>query len=373
MSRLCIYMVYDKQNVINPYIGKVLEELVKHVSSMVVVCNFGEIKAGREIIESYADKIVLRKNNGLDAGAFKEVMTQVIGWDMIYEYDELLLTNDTYFGPLYSFDDMFATMNADVCDFWGITKHPEVTIEGIGDYGEHIQSYFLNFKSAILHSHIFREYWENYIPSNVKEETIVNYEIGLNSLLNENGFVGSTYMDKHNEKYIFKSGENPYSQYALEIIRDLKVPIIKKTNFYGKNRWLINTLLAKEYIYRNLEYDCELIDEYFKEYQKKGLVGTYYNFDEMLEFVSKKNKIYIYGYGIWGHITADYFDYKGWKYEGFVTSDGIDEKAKRFNDIVLSEDDGIIIAQEYKHVCEQIINYMGERCNKEQIFTPCYV
>ena len=75
-------------------------------------------------------------------------------------------------------------------------------------------------------------------------------------------------------------------------------------------------------------------------------------------------KIYIYGYGIWGHITADYFDYKGWKYEGFVTSDGIDEKAKRFNDIVLSEDDGIIIAQEYKHVCEQIINYMGERMSQ---------
>lgn len=60
----------------------------------------------------------------------------------------------------------------------------------------------------------------------------------IENFLNENklDIKGSVleYMDKQNDKYFFKNGENPYKQYALEIIRDLKVPIIKKLIFMEK-------------------------------------------------------------------------------------------------------------------------------------------
>lgn len=37
------------------------------------------------------------------------------------------------------------------------------------------------------------------------------------------------------------------------------------------------------------------------------------------------------------------------------------------------DNDGIIIAQEFKDICAQILVNIGDRFNKEQIFTPCYV
>jgi len=43
--------------------------------------------------------------------------------DIISEYDELILFNDTVFGPLYPLDDMFSKMAGDDCDLWRVTKH----------------------------------------------------------------------------------------------------------------------------------------------------------------------------------------------------------------------------------------------------------
>lgn len=375
MKRLCIYAIYDKQQKINPYIEPVLRELKKFVEDIIVVCNFDKIAAGGEYIRPYAAKVCFRNNIGFDAGAYKDALIDFITWDKALSYDELLLTNDTYFAPIYPFDSMFRHMENKRCDFWGITRHPEVYMEGIGTFGEHVQSYFLLFKRNVFHSEDFRRFWDEYAYAADKEHAIVSFEIGINAYLSEKGYKGSAYTDERCLPFTKIKGVNPYLQFAYELIRDAKVPMIKKADFYGKNRWLMNTFMAAEYIEKNTDYDVSLIKGYISEYQKKGLIGPYFDFEAMGEFVEKHSRIYIYGCGVWGQITADYFKKMGWEYECFLVTENTnpDTDAKEFADVAIGEDDGIIIAQEYRNVCGEIMQYIGGRCSRRQVFTPCYV
>lgn len=375
IKRLCIYAVYDRQKKINKYIEPVLRELKRFVTDIVIVCNFDEIAEGEEYLRPYVSQIYFRDNVGFDAGAYKDTLIDFLTWDKAMLYDELLLTNDTYFGPVYPFDQMFSRMEDRQCDFWGITRHPGVFIEDMGEFGEHVQSYFLDFKSGVFHSRHFRNFWEAYQYMPDKIHTIVNFEIGINTYLTERGYKGRAYTDDCGLPFINKRGINPYFQFAYELIRDAKVPVIKKTNFYGKNRWLLNALAALEYIETYTSYDVSMINNYISEYQKKGLIGPYFDFEAMERFVGEHPDVYIYGCGVWGQITADYFKKKGWRYKCFLVTEGanLNIGVKRFLDVNIAKSDGIILAQEYRNVSEEIMQYIGARCGREQIFIPCYV
>lgn len=74
MKRLCIYVIYDKQQKINPYIEAVLKEIKKFVADIIVVCNFDRIMSGEDILHRYASKVYFRYNIGYDAGAYKDAL-----------------------------------------------------------------------------------------------------------------------------------------------------------------------------------------------------------------------------------------------------------------------------------------------------------
>ena len=62
MKRLCIYLTYDKQNIVDKYIGYMLKELKSCINYLAVVCNEREINRGLDILEEYADRIFFRDN-----------------------------------------------------------------------------------------------------------------------------------------------------------------------------------------------------------------------------------------------------------------------------------------------------------------------
>ena len=167
-------------------------------------------------------------------------------------------------------------------------------------------------------------------------------------------------------------GVNPYTVYAFKLIRDHRIPMIKKTNFYGKNRSLIDAMRALEYIGNNTSYDSDLIKNYIDEYRSKGLIGPYFDFIHLHQFVKEHDRIFIYGAGVWGHIAADYLKSKNMEFESYLVTEPADDKALAFDDIKIERTDGIIIAQECKEVCDIIKDHIGYSVSNDQIFTPCY-
>ena len=367
MKRLCIYVTYDYENVVDDYIGYMLQELRKSVDCLVVVCNYEYIAKGIDNIHPYADRIFYRKNTGFDAGAYKDVLCQYLGWDVMCRYDELLLVNDSFYGPFYSFGDLFYKMEHTDTDYWGMTRSPEAERDG-HMYGSHIQSYFLALRQSILKSEEFRTFWEDMVYPSSLMQAIILFEIGMNTLLQQLGFTGVAAMDQCSYQWNLRKNENPHILYPLELIRDARVPVLKRKCLSLANKRFADAIGALKYIENECGYDTSLIMKHLLRIGKgTDLMG-------LDKFYVEHPRIFIYGAGLYGRNLAEYFAYKGWVFEKFLVTDayGLSGECLSFDHADIAESDGIIIAVGNRDMFSEILSVVEKRCSAKQIFnTEC--
>lgn len=371
MNRLCIYVTYNKENKIKEYMGWMLKALRKYTTTLYVVCNYPEISQGLEYIKPYADNIFYRENRGLDAGAYKDMLCAFVGWDAVYQYDELILMNDSFLGPFYDFGRYFALMEDVECDFWGWTRNfgGEYTDSFIGKFDSHIQSYYLLFRSRILRSSQFRNFWEKLSYPKTYDEAIFYFEHEINNMLKREGFVPMAMTDVWG--MVFKYNENPYRLYSLELIRDKGLPILKKKSIQITNAGFDNALKAVEYIEANGLYPVNLIWDlidsqfYIENYSPVGVNCLAY-------FYNKFKKIYIYGAGVCGKSLIAYFNHKGWQQNGIIVTNKTaqDMECILLDDIPIDDETGIIVSVIRREASEEIVKYIEAKsnCKREQLF-----
>lgn len=370
MNRLCIYVTYSKENKIKEYVGYMLKALRKCSTTLYLVCNYSEVSDGLEFAEPYVDGIYYRENRGLDAGAYKDMLCTLLGWDTVYQYDELVLMNDSFLGPFYDFERYFNLMEDITCDYWGMTRNFTGEITSIGyRYEPHIHSYFLVFRKRALNSQPFRNFWENFVYPQTFTETVLNYEIKINEHLERAGYSSMAITDVFG--LAFGDNEIAYYLYSYELIRDKILPILKKKSLLIRNAGFTNTLKAIEFIDERSLYPTNLIWDlldsqfYIENYTPDGIYS--------LEFFYKKYKrIYIYGAGVCGKNLVLYFEHKGWKQEGILVSDktGQDIECKVFGETRIDDETGIIVSVVHKDVSEEIVKYIesNSNCKREQLF-----
>ncbi|KEP72768.1 hypothetical protein HR12_40440 [Microbacterium sp. SUBG005] len=89
-----------------------------------VVSNGPLTAGGRERLEALGDMVLERPNEGYDIWGYKHGLDAM--QDRLEEFDELLLVNDTWFGPIRPFAPLFERMNGHPLHFWGMTDHLRV-------------------------------------------------------------------------------------------------------------------------------------------------------------------------------------------------------------------------------------------------------
>ena len=142
--RVVFYLLHDNRGDVDDYIVYKLSELRPFAEHIFVVVN-GELTAeGRARLDAVADTVWVRANVGFDVWGYKTAMEQ-FGLDRLAEYDELILMNYTWFGPVRSFAPLFERMDQVPGHFWGLT-----------DYGEEIPNPYT--RTGILHRHI-QSHW----------------------------------------------------------------------------------------------------------------------------------------------------------------------------------------------------------------------
>jgi len=262
-----IYVFYDKNGIVDSYVTVMLQGLKSVCSKIVVVCNGIVNDEGKRQLESVTPDVIIRENEGFDAWAYKAGM-EYIGWDNLVEYDELVLLNDTVFGPIFPFEAMFEEMRERKLDFWGITKHGESSnytgLTRDGMFPEHIQTYFLAISKRMLSSVEFREYWDNLRNLKSWNETVSFIESQLTKHFSDLGFSWDVYVNTDNEMSDF-SNVSLLQLMPYELIRDYKCPIIKRKNFTIEYLHFLafsignSTKKAFDYIRYNTSYDTNLI------------------------------------------------------------------------------------------------------------------
>ena len=370
MRRLGIYVMYDYENIVDDYIGYMLWEMRKVVDCLVVVCNCEEISSGSEHIENYADKIYYRDNIGFDVGAYKHALCYRLGWDEIATYEELVLLNDSFYGPFYPIEDLFLRMEKSDADYWGLTRSPAGTLMGEYIYDTHIQSYFLVFRKSVLHDKRFRVFWEEMPYPESFMQAVRVFELECNKLMSEWGWKGVALSDLYEHKIPIKTDENPYMVCSYELICDAKVPVLKRKSLDLRFPGFSNAFKAFQYIENQGIYDVRLIKKHMQRIGQPLHERAKLDFVKLNEFYHTHARIYLYGAGTCGKNLAEYFDYKGWSFESFLVTVHSSPARREilFDEADITKQDGIIVAVGTEEAYSSIIDAVKKRCTKEQIY-----
>ena len=128
------------------------------------------------------ERIMRCENIGYDFHMWQ----QALGEYDLANFDELLLTNSSVCGPLSPLAALWDKPGLAECDFWGLTDNGYVN-EHV-HVSNHLQSYFLVFKRAVMQSASFARFWKSVLPYTNKYQLILSYEVGLTIWLEQNGF-----------------------------------------------------------------------------------------------------------------------------------------------------------------------------------------
>ncbi|PBC24102.1 MULTISPECIES: rhamnan synthesis F family protein [unclassified Mesorhizobium] len=161
MRRIAVFFLINERGVADDYVIFLLEKLREVVDKIVVVSNGDLSKPSEKAVKASCDQLLVREREGLDLWGYKAGI-EAIGHDALSQYDELILLNDTCYGPLFPFSEMFSEMEGRESDFWGAAAHKEIAANpftGAGYLPWHLQTCFIAIRNDMLRSQTFKRYW----------------------------------------------------------------------------------------------------------------------------------------------------------------------------------------------------------------------
>lgn len=217
--RLVVFTIYDRRGGIEEAVVRSLRGLRPHAAEIHAVVNGSLSIEARVILEALVDDIVVRDNRGFDIGAQQQVLIALES--RLHEFDEVLLTNDTWYGPVGSFHALFERMDAQSVDAWSMTEH--IAIDHIP---RHLQSYWLAARRSLTQSNHWREYWRNLPVFEGYWDAVIGHEVVFAEHFEQLGYTTSVAFPAD----AFPDGN--YTIFAPVALIEAGCPIIKKRVFF---------------------------------------------------------------------------------------------------------------------------------------------
>lgn len=295
-KRIAMYVIYDKDGILDGYRKYYLQELRKHVDYIVGVVSGTLTPESRDELSALTDDFFVRENKGLLAGSWLDGLAH-IGWDTLDQYDELLMLNDSFFGPFYDLSDMFSAMEESDADFYGALRNyenKEITeLHGRKFKHGYLRGsicYFYVIKEKLLHSPEFKKYWGR--QPDIKEDwdTFFFSEFDFYDYVIDAGFKVDSYQGGALEGYcndslslcmrkLVENEKNPFMR-IRPLTSDMQSYALQVG--YGND-----ARLALEYIDKQTDYDVNLIWDYILRTKNLRYIWQ----QLQLEYVVGKNSL----------------------------------------------------------------------------------
>jgi rhamnosyltransferase len=260
MARLAIYMFYNAHGNVDEYVEYKLQTLAEQCEEILVVVNGFLTDDGRSRLERVSTHVLIRENIGFDVWAYREALLSV-GWEKLSTYDEIVLCNYTFFGPLFPWSEMFGEMLRRPVDFWGVSAHKAVE-NSFADGARlpyHIQSHFIVCRRSLVSSSAFREYWEAMPPIESYIDSVKLHESRFTNHFEQLGFAHSVYVSDNVTPALY-----PLFQQIADSI-EWRCPILKRRPFFHDPAFLdINAIDLRKALLavsEKSDYDTALIWE----------------------------------------------------------------------------------------------------------------
>ena len=301
MNKCLIYMYYDREGLVRKSTLQLLDEFHKIVDYIYFVSN-NELHNKNQIIAS-VDDLIIRKNEGYDAGAYRDVLLN----NNVDRWDQIIFCNNTFWGPFVALDSLFQKMDETNADYWGLSYSGKNLVH-------HIQSYFMVFNKKVIPE--LKKYFVEYISSGKQSyrEICRTFEMGLNDYLLKKGFKYRAYSDniaydpysdpygsvKYDDLPILKKkifDENFYNQLQVESV----LPLIEEKYNYN-----VSTILeeAFELYGRKIDFRTEVLRVKPEINQNAKMK----NWNEVSKFIECNKDIAVFGTGrMLEHVLGIFF------------------------------------------------------------------
>ena len=179
MNRGLVYFHFDPHHQVRDYVVAALSSLRPHANHILLVSNSPISEVDRARLATCCDEILPRPNEGLDAGAYRAGLEH-LGWERLADFDELILTNHTYYAPLRPWEEVLtrAAGWGDI-SFWGMTEHATMRPHPFlaqRELPRHLQSHWIAVRRRLLTDPAFREYWQQMPPVSSYRDSIQWHE-----------------------------------------------------------------------------------------------------------------------------------------------------------------------------------------------------
>ena len=262
-SRVLVYVIYENKPTLQEYKVIFLEALAKLSSKVLIVVNGSLSEKDKNRLTKFGE-VVFRDNAGYDTAGFRYGI-KYLGKEVLANYDELLLVNDTNVGPFGDLEETFSKMAQKKVDFWGITygeSQPDFT--GYNKYKYipvHLQSFFLVIEKSMFSSNQFFEYWEALTDTNSRNKAIGRHETVFTTHFENLGFTHSAITDDNSDSGIYI--------HPMRMI-NAGVPLVKYTAFanYNNDKFAWQGLIRQtevqellDYIENKTDYPIDVIND----------------------------------------------------------------------------------------------------------------
>ena len=315
MKRICILSIYDNDGLIDDSEEFYISSMADAVDRLIIII-IGSLRPNQQQkLKKYNLEIYSKENKGLDTAAYKEALEKYISIEEMKRYDELILSNDTNFGPLIPFVNIFEEMASKACDFWGI-NYANAGLRA------HLQSDLRAFRRTTYEA--LYDYFINEVRGDeIKHDIVRWHEIAFYRYMLVKGF-SPAYYTKENCMQVY--------YYPYQMLKDYGHPFIKKRGFEEYSIFRDNYVLALNYIRENYNYNltyiCETVHRrYGVDIDIEKIEGKEYDLelsiseDELIDFCSRQTKLYIYGTGEVSLNLYSYYRDLFQALKGFVVTD----------------------------------------------------
>lgn len=324
-NRLGIFVFFDNDGIVDDYVTYLLDDIIVNLKEMVIICNGKIGEVGLKKLKKYTDKIYIRDNVGFDVSAWRDGILNFLKRDYLESFDEVLFFNDTFYGPLYPFSEVFDVMNKKDIDFWGLTSHGE-SISIVKNkkviVPKFLQSYFFAFRKSVISSDIFYDYWRKLPPANDIEyiDAVTIFENKFAEYFSKKGFKYDSYIDNsticndidHSICY------NTFMPYGM--IKNRNLPIVRRKVFKFDFYEVINNNANEEakkaldYIKENTNYPIKYIwDNLLRLYNVRDLKTTlhlnYVIDDKFSHYHIKETNAAVFAHIYYTDILEDSYEY----------------------------------------------------------------
>ena len=219
--------MWDRRGDVEAYVAHALAGLREHAAHVLVVVNGELTDSGRARLQPVADEILVRENRGFDIWGHKDALDHLGA--RIDEFDELILTNDTWFGPVRPYGPVLERMDASTADFWGMTDHAREEpnpFTGNGVLFYHLQSFWIAVRRRMFTSAPWKAYWRDLPEMPGYFDAVLQHEVVFTEHFADAGFVHDV---------AFASSDYPTDHPALfnsALLLEDGCPLLKRRPFF---------------------------------------------------------------------------------------------------------------------------------------------